>query len=90
LSCHALKNLSPSQQELFDYKPDLKLLDGKNQNLPGFIVLVSGGKTPSPGKSVWGGEFGRTPIRENRGGKEMALIARDHNPGAFTMWIAGG
>jgi len=38
---------------------------------------------------VWGGEFGRTPMRENRGGKEMKLIGRDHNPGAFTMWMAG-
>ena len=39
---------------------------------------------------VWGGEFGRTPMRENRGGKEMKFIGRDHNPGAFTMWFAGG
>ncbi|TWU56141.1 DUF1501 domain-containing protein [Rubripirellula reticaptiva] len=39
---------------------------------------------------VWGGEFGRTPMRENRGGKEMKLIGRDHNPGGFTMWLAGG
>ncbi|TWU50948.1 hypothetical protein Poly51_42410 [Rubripirellula tenax] len=39
---------------------------------------------------VWGGEFGRTPMRENRGGREMKLIGRDHNPGAFTMWLAGG
>lgn len=39
---------------------------------------------------VWGGEFGRTPMRENRGGREMKLIGRDHNPGAFTMWFAGG
>ncbi|MEM9645233.1 MAG: DUF1501 domain-containing protein [Planctomycetota bacterium] len=39
---------------------------------------------------VWGGEFGRTPMRENRGGKEMKLIGRDHNPSAFTMWMAGG
>lgn len=38
---------------------------------------------------VWGGEFGRTPMRENRGGQEMALKGRDHNPGAFTMWMAG-
>ncbi len=35
---------------------------------------------------VWGGEFGRTPMRENRGGREMKFIGRDHNPGAFTMW----
>ncbi len=39
---------------------------------------------------VWGGEFGRTPMRENRGGKEMALVGRDHNPGCFTTWMAGG
>ncbi len=39
---------------------------------------------------VWGGEFGRTPMQENRGGNEMAFIGRDHNPGAFTIWMAGG
>jgi len=39
---------------------------------------------------VWGGEFGRTPMRENRGGVEMKFIGRDHNPGAFTIWLAGG
>ena len=39
---------------------------------------------------VWGGEFGRTPMQENRGGAEMAFIGRDHNPGGFTLWLAGG
>ena len=39
---------------------------------------------------IWGGEFGRTPMRENRGGAEMAFVGRDHNPGGFTMWMAGG
>jgi hypothetical protein len=39
---------------------------------------------------VWGGEFGRTPMRENRGGQEMKFVGRDHNPGAFTIWLAGG
>jgi hypothetical protein len=39
---------------------------------------------------VWSGEFGRTPMRENRGGKEMAFIGRDHHPHAFTLWMAGG
>ena len=39
---------------------------------------------------VWGGEFGRTPMRENRNGTEMKLVGRDHNPGAFTIWMAGG
>jgi hypothetical protein len=39
---------------------------------------------------VWGGEFGRTPMRENRNGQEMKLVGRDHHPGAFTIWMAGG
>ena len=39
---------------------------------------------------IWGGEFGRTPMQENRGGKESMFIGRDHNPGAFTIWMAGG
>ncbi|MFM7805064.1 MAG: DUF1501 domain-containing protein, partial [Verrucomicrobiota bacterium] len=39
---------------------------------------------------VWGGEFGRTPMKENRGGTEMRWAGRDHNPGAFTVWMAGG
>jgi hypothetical protein len=39
---------------------------------------------------VWGGEFGRTSMRENRNGVEMALTGRDHNPNAFTFWMAGG
>jgi len=39
---------------------------------------------------VWGGEFGRTSMRENRGGQEMKFVGRDHNPGAFTIWMAGG
>ncbi|MFD0893178.1 DUF1501 domain-containing protein [Luteolibacter ambystomatis] len=39
---------------------------------------------------IWGGEFGRTPMRENRGGVEMPFVGRDHHPSAFTMWMAGG
>jgi hypothetical protein len=39
---------------------------------------------------IWGGEFGRTPMRENRGGQEMVYIGRDHHPDAFTLWLAGG
>jgi hypothetical protein len=37
---------------------------------------------------VWGSEFGRTPLGENRLGKEVT--GRDHHPDAFTMWMAGG
>ncbi len=32
----------------------------------------------------WGGEFGRTPYAEKAG------TGRDHNPGGFTVWLAGG
>jgi len=32
----------------------------------------------------WGAEFGRTPYAEKNG------TGRDHNPGGFTTWLAGG
>jgi len=32
-------------------------LGSENQDLPGFVVLTSGGKTPDAGKSVWGSGF---------------------------------
>jgi hypothetical protein len=32
-------------------------LGSENRDLPGFMVLVSGGKTPSSGKSAWGSGF---------------------------------
>jgi Protein of unknown function (DUF1501) len=38
---------------------------------------------------VWGGEFGRTPMNEDRN-KDPKFIGRDHHPHAFTMWLAGG
>jgi hypothetical protein len=39
---------------------------------------------------VWGGEFGRTPMQENRDGKQNMWTGRDHHSDAFSMWIAGG
>jgi len=39
---------------------------------------------------IWSGEFGRTPMRENRGGTTMRNVGRDHHPAAYTLWIAGG
>ena len=38
---------------------------------------------------IWSGEFGRTSMRENRGGTEMKFVGRDHNPGGFTQFLAG-
>lgn len=37
---------------------------------------------------VWGGEFGRTPMNEARGGS--TFLGRDHHPHCFTIWMAGG
>jgi hypothetical protein len=37
---------------------------------------------------VWGGEFGRTPMNEARGGSKF--LGRDHHARSFTMWVAGG
>ena len=39
---------------------------------------------------VWGGEFGRTPMQENREGKQNPFKGRDHHVDAFCMWMAGG
>jgi Protein of unknown function (DUF1501) len=37
---------------------------------------------------IWGGEFGRMPIAQLGNGQEAA--GRDHNPRAFSVWMAGG
>jgi hypothetical protein len=37
---------------------------------------------------IWGGEFGRTPLNEERNGSK--LLGRDHHPHAFSIWMAGG
>ena len=39
---------------------------------------------------VWGGEFGRTPMQENRDGQTLPFKGRDHHLEAFTVWMAGG
>jgi uncharacterized protein (DUF1501 family) len=37
---------------------------------------------------VWGGEFGRTPMNEERNGSKF--FGRDHHPHCFCLWMAGG
>ena len=37
---------------------------------------------------IWGGEFGRTPMNEERDGSKF--LGRDHHPHCFTIWLAGG
>ena len=39
---------------------------------------------------VWGGEFGRTPVRQVEQGDRILTPGRDHHKGAYTMWLAGG
>lgn len=38
---------------------------------------------------VWAGEFGRTPLGENRNGSTK-VTGRDHHPKAYSVWMAGG
>ena len=41
---------------------------------------------------IWSGEFGRTPMQENRDGLDRKFarwLGRDHNPNSFTLWMAG-
>jgi hypothetical protein len=37
---------------------------------------------------IWGGEFGRLPVAQRP--KNTTRMGRDHNPHAFTVWMAGG
>lgn len=37
---------------------------------------------------VWSGEFGRTPLNEERNGSKF--LGRDHHPHCFTIFMAGG
>ena len=39
---------------------------------------------------VWGSEFGRTPLGENRNGNVNNVTGRDHHPYGFSMFLAGG
>jgi len=36
---------------------------------------------------IWGGEFGRTSMNEERGGSKY--LGRDHHPHCFSIWLAG-
>ena len=39
---------------------------------------------------VWGSEFGRTPLGENRPGARQQNTGRDHHPYSFSMLMSGG
>ncbi len=89
--------------QLFDYGWDSHG-SGKNGSLHhGFVDLCKGSDQPMAALLadlkqrglledtlvIWGGEFGRTPMLENRGGQDAPFAGRDHHPDAYTMWMAG-
>lgn len=39
---------------------------------------------------VFAGEFGRTPLWENRAGRKNDVVGRDHHPFGFSIFMAGG
>lgn len=67
-------------------------VNAKNSDQP-FAAVVKDLKLRGLWKDtlvVCGSEFGRTPVREVGGGGGPLKKGRDHNPFAFTMWLAGG
>ena len=56
-------------------------LGSENRDLPGFVVLASGGKTPSAGKSLWGSGFLPTlyqGVQCRTDGGDPILFLSDH------------
>jgi hypothetical protein len=52
--------------------------------IAGLLTDLAGRGLLSSTLVIWGGEFGRLPIVQKGGS------GRDHNPHAFTVWMAGG
>ncbi len=67
----------PSQYHVCCHLPDLLvkalLIDLKQRGLLDETLII------------WGGEFGRTPMIQYKGG-----VGRDHHIKGFSMWMAGG
>jgi hypothetical protein len=53
--------------------------------LAGLLTDLSGRGLLEETLVIWGGEFGRLPIAQ-----KAEKPGRDHNPHAFTFWLAGG
>ncbi len=60
-----------------------KLCRSVDKPIAGLLADLKGRGLLDETLVIWGGEFGRTPMTEQKGG-------RDHNPTGFTMWMAGG
>jgi hypothetical protein len=55
-----------------------------DQPIAGLLADLEGRGMLDSTLVIWGGEFGRLPIVQKGG------TGRDHNPHAFTYWLAGG
>jgi hypothetical protein len=55
-----------------------------DQPIAGLLADLDGRGLLDSTLVIWGGEFGRLPIVQKGSG------GRDHNPHAFTVWMAGG
>jgi len=72
----------------WDQHSNLKKLHSKNalevdQPISGLLTDLESRGLLDDTLVIWGGEFGRTPTAQGSDG-------RDHNPHAFTIWMAGG
>jgi hypothetical protein len=76
---HSDLNKGLKQQcETTDQPAAALLLDLKRRGLLDHTLLI------------WGGEFGRTPMVENRRPDQQNSQGRDHHRSGFSMWLAGG
>jgi hypothetical protein len=58
-----------------------------DQPLAAFLADLKGRGLLESTLVIWGGEFGRKPVRDRNGNDNPG---RDHNNRAFTTWLAGG
>jgi len=56
-----------------------------DQPIAGLLADLAGRGLLDETLVIWGGEFGRLPLAQ-----KAAKPGRDHNPHAFTYWLAGG
>jgi len=64
-------------------KDHSKLANEVDRPIAGLLQDLQGRGLLDETLVIWGGEFGRTPTAQGKDG-------RDHNPHAFTWWMAGG
>jgi hypothetical protein len=83
---HHLRSVGPAQQP--GRRPALQHVGSRSTDRGVAQRLKQRGLLDST-LVVWGAEFGRTPLGENRNGRD-ANTGRDHHPFSFTLWMAGG